>query len=794
MCKFVVPTTLLHSVSEQDSITSFSNYRLLPLLRCLGISETLRLLSALLCERRIILLSRSPARLSGCARAALSVLAQGLLYWQHIFVPILPPGMITHLAAPMPYLVGLMSNHASVIPRIPGIGEVLIIDLDTSELTTQNIQFPDSEIPDLMRPAMESYISDGEKYKSVAENLAQDLVDIAKADKKLRNAGENVVAEKLGNAAGKGKVILKKSLAKLKMTYSKKQTSFPDNDFVEEQQEEPVSEPTLSFTDEMYAFGEGYENEAGEEEARIAFASFFLTMIGDVKWFLRAPSQAGDDPTLDKVLFMQARARFGDVEGSAMYPLLTYFRESQLFEEFVKARIQEIRQRKPLPNDAPVFSLTANYLRVHRIDFSPQNVRRVIRQASDSNPSRYLIQWNADVKRRAMSLTSNSRQDHLVQAELVRIVNDCREGSSVLIDVMGVIWNRLQDCKGMQWKHGLYAFVLLRELLLHGPLVAIIEASDGLNIINKLKYYENSMRSSVTVQLRRYAFIISDLLMNRSKLFSQRKAATQRRFELKNPPIQKQRIPSHNVIFKFAELHRILAPNGAKPSRSGAKIAPNRTPTTSAPPVQPVRSVQPVTDLLDFASPVPTPTIARIPVQSKQSFPQNPSIPPQPQQQDIFNTSSMQTALPPTNERVPSNRNSQSYIANPTTQPVPTPPTTQNGSTMNNPFPPQQLNYAQQGVVSQNNVLVAQNPGQAYNTYPISQQSHYGNQPSNQNVYHTQGYHIAGQQNATYAVLSPAPQTHIQQQPVTGHAQFSQVSSPPPSQPMRQKSQFDPFA
>ena len=48
-----------------------------------------------------------------------------------------------------------------------------------------------------------------------------------------------------------------------------------------------------------------------------------------------------------------------------------------------------------------------------------------------------------------MSLTSNSRQDHLVQAELVRIVNDCREGSSVLIDVMGVIWNRFQDCKGM---------------------------------------------------------------------------------------------------------------------------------------------------------------------------------------------------------------------------------------------------------------------------------------------------------------------------------------------------------
>jgi len=281
--------------------------------------------------------------------------------------------MITHLAAPFPYLVVLISTHANVIPRVPGIGEVLIINLDSSELETHNIQNPNSEIPDLLRPAMEAYIGEGEyreKYRSVAEILSQDLVDIIKADKKLRNSSEGAVAEKLGNAAGKGKVMLIKSWGKLKSTYAKKNSTGnpPDaNDQNMEQQEDLTPEPAPSFSDEMYAFTEGYDNESTEEEARIAFSSFFLTFIGDVRWFLRPPAQNGLDPTLDKNLFMQSRSKFGDVEGSGMYPLLTYFRESQLFEEFVKARITDISLRKPILNDAPIFSLTSNYLRVHRI-------------------------------------------------------------------------------------------------------------------------------------------------------------------------------------------------------------------------------------------------------------------------------------------------------------------------------------------------------------------------------------------------------------------------------------------
>ena len=188
----------------------------------------------------------------------------------------------------------------------------------------------------------------------------------------------------------------------------------------------------------------------------------------------------------------------------------------------------------PLPHDAPLFSLTSNYIRVHRIDFTATHVRRVVRQVRASNLSRFLIQWNANVRRRVMALTSNSRQEQTAAVELKKLVNDCRESSSALVEVMDVIWVRLQDAKGMQWKHGVYGLQIVKELLIHGPLAAVTEISDGRYLIIKLKQYDN-MRTVVVQQMRFLSNTILQYLHDRSILFSQRKAAIGRRFQYQQP-------------------------------------------------------------------------------------------------------------------------------------------------------------------------------------------------------------------------------------------------------------------
>ena len=71
---------------------------IMPLLRYIGPSHFVRLLSALMCERRIVLISKSAARLSSCVRAASSALAQGLLAWKHVIIPVVPLRMLNLLS------------------------------------------------------------------------------------------------------------------------------------------------------------------------------------------------------------------------------------------------------------------------------------------------------------------------------------------------------------------------------------------------------------------------------------------------------------------------------------------------------------------------------------------------------------------------------------------------------------------------------------------------------------------------------------------------------------------------
>jgi hypothetical protein len=151
--RFLAPHTILQTSA---SASSSSGWLIMPLLRCIGVSHSMRFLSALMCERRVILLSKSPCRLSACAMAATQMLRQGLLEWQHVYIPILPPHLLQYLGAPMPYLVGLLTHHLPLLEQVPDIGEVLILDLDTNSMETRNLPPNEvsSKIPDLLRGSL----------------------------------------------------------------------------------------------------------------------------------------------------------------------------------------------------------------------------------------------------------------------------------------------------------------------------------------------------------------------------------------------------------------------------------------------------------------------------------------------------------------------------------------------------------------------------------------------------------------------------------------------------------------
>ncbi|XP_061594978.1 DENN domain-containing protein 1B [Cololabis saira] len=69
--------------------------------------------------------------LTACVHGAAALLFP--MYWQHIFIPVLPPHLLDYCCAPMPYFVGV---HLSLLERVRGrsLEDVVILNVDTNTL------------------------------------------------------------------------------------------------------------------------------------------------------------------------------------------------------------------------------------------------------------------------------------------------------------------------------------------------------------------------------------------------------------------------------------------------------------------------------------------------------------------------------------------------------------------------------------------------------------------------------------------------------------------------------------
>ncbi|KAI3368603.1 hypothetical protein L3Q82_025611 [Scortum barcoo] len=69
------------------------------------VNNMLQLYASMLHERRIIITSSKLSTLTACVHGAAALLFP--MYWQHIFIPVLPPHLLDYCCAPMPYFVGV---------------------------------------------------------------------------------------------------------------------------------------------------------------------------------------------------------------------------------------------------------------------------------------------------------------------------------------------------------------------------------------------------------------------------------------------------------------------------------------------------------------------------------------------------------------------------------------------------------------------------------------------------------------------------------------------------------------
>ncbi|KAI1886569.1 hypothetical protein AGOR_G00197160 [Albula goreensis] len=113
----------LPSIPESRNLTE--------LMVAVDIGNLLHLYASMLFERRILISSSKLSTLTACVHACSGVLYP--MYWQHIFIPVLPPHLLDYCCAPMPYLIGV---HSSLMEKVRSraLEDVVILNVDTNTM------------------------------------------------------------------------------------------------------------------------------------------------------------------------------------------------------------------------------------------------------------------------------------------------------------------------------------------------------------------------------------------------------------------------------------------------------------------------------------------------------------------------------------------------------------------------------------------------------------------------------------------------------------------------------------
>ncbi|KAI9097157.1 AEX-3 domain-containing protein, partial [Phlyctochytrium arcticum] len=92
-----------------NSISVLKNFSLYPIFRALSKENIVTVFELILSERKIIFVSQHLSMLTLAAETFCLFFFP--LFWQHIFIPVLPCRLLTYLQAPMPYIVGVQKEY-----------------------------------------------------------------------------------------------------------------------------------------------------------------------------------------------------------------------------------------------------------------------------------------------------------------------------------------------------------------------------------------------------------------------------------------------------------------------------------------------------------------------------------------------------------------------------------------------------------------------------------------------------------------------------------------------------------
>ncbi|XP_067397819.1 DENN domain-containing protein 1A isoform X1 [Emydura macquarii macquarii] len=123
---FTVPDIReLPSIPENRNLTEY--------FVAVDVNNMLHLYASMLYERRILICCSKLSTLTACIHGSAAMLYP--MFWQHVYIPVLPPRLLDYCCAPMPYLIGI---HLSLMEKVRNMAleDVVILNVDTNMLET----------------------------------------------------------------------------------------------------------------------------------------------------------------------------------------------------------------------------------------------------------------------------------------------------------------------------------------------------------------------------------------------------------------------------------------------------------------------------------------------------------------------------------------------------------------------------------------------------------------------------------------------------------------------------------
>ena len=627
----------------------FSDVSVAPLLHALGARRYLLLLTALLSERRVIMMSANLRKLTVCVHAAVAALQP--LTWQHIFIPLLPSRLLSYACAPYPFLIGLHASHLDEVLDPEGelaLSEVLVVDLDSSALHVAGTTQQGDNVPPLLRDIIGAGLfSPPRSIRRGADTLDGMRVRatrfLASRLEMLTPIDISSTVEKYSEKTADAGHALLEQLHSIVRAHSGKTAAWrlatsdevkTRNSSVDLEAPVPFSPPGAaalaasgSSSGAPTAASTGSSNaqsayELGPDDASLseALLVFFLQLIGDPRPF-GLPGPAAAD-TIDSVRQRYLASRFGAarVMGACDSAPLTGFLEefvtTQMFQCFSLARDQVGRANaadsyNPFfvcastigqlgqPFDRVRCYLKASISVEYFFMLSPSLIPPLQKSARLAVRRLQLDGAGASLRYHpvALRLTSNSPFSGNADTELTALCRAAGRHSGELHRIIRTVEWRLNDCRGSKWKHGLKALQLLRGLLIFGPESAV---ADGLNLlftVHALQYFKSGLPpgagSGSGEHVRNAARVLFPLLCDMRKLQRERVRLQAPPFfvaTLERCPVRKVPQPPGD----FRSLHAQFSPAGEIPLDPSLHFPPPFTAT------EPLDLRKPPSALLDF--------------------------------------------------------------------------------------------------------------------------------------------------------------------------------------------------